>query len=101
MQRRHVQTREGGGPCAVAGGVNVKQIREKAHIPKPRPTWHGHEPKDTNAEIIRCLKRCATRQIPRSFSSRLGHSSISITMDRYRHLMDSFDTASADLIAAL
>jgi integrase len=38
---------------------------------------------------------------PKVVQERLGHSSISITMDRYSHVIEGMDRAAAEAVAAL
>ena len=55
-----------------------------------------HDLKHTHASWL-----IAAGEHPKTIQTRLGHSSIQVTMDRYGHLMEGLDDRTADRLDAL
>jgi integrase len=79
------------------GGNMVKRVLHPALRRAKLPAIRWHDLRHTYASLL-----IAQGAHPKLISEQLGHASISITLDRYGHLMDqSYGDASAQLEAAL
>ncbi|HEY7254958.1 MAG TPA: hypothetical protein VIG37_31030 [Methylomirabilota bacterium] len=69
--------------------VSLSEIDPETGKPKRKVKWHpGHD-----------LKQAGVH--PKIVSERLGHSSISITLDTYSHAVPVLEESAAELVASL